>query len=246
MIIYYLLFCLSFLDLSSKSFANNFVEFNIPDSWVCSPYADDWTCQPLDPKKQKDIVVVMSFATQGKGDSMKEYHEFLSSSLKVKDAKGREDPSKPSYVQYKEIMGHKWVDSQHLGSELPNFYTRYLATVKEGRAILITVTVRKSQYNTYMSQLYGMIESMKLRMTLPAKPLTTGVMGILGQRLKALVQKGKKEGKRPLLEIAVEEKEERDYAWIIALVLGIVAFAAVFYIIRRRRKRKKKERGFLD
>jgi LPXTG-motif cell wall-anchored protein len=47
------------------------------------------------------------------------------------------------------INDHQWVDALHLASEVPGFYTRYLATVKEDLGVAVTFSVGKDQYSAY-------------------------------------------------------------------------------------------------
>jgi hypothetical protein len=224
----------------AKPFANNFVEMNIPDSWSCSPYAgDDWTCQPMDPGKVKDIIIVMSFATQGAADSLQEFHKFLQESLMITDPATRAaHKSKPINLQYKDIMGQTWVDSQHLSTAMPNYLTRYLATVKDGRVVLISITVEKTKYGTYMSELYKTVESMKIRMTLPAAPLETGLRGLIGTQQGAMMKKTERKGS--VVEIAVEKSGS---AWVWAVLAAVIAFVVTLYIRKKRRDKESKKKG---
>jgi LPXTG-motif cell wall-anchored protein len=189
-------------------------------------------------------MVVLSYRTQREGDTLVEYYRILGSPLEVKDLKGRKGKSKPSYTKYKKISGHDWVDSQHRSSELPGFITRYLATVKNGRSLLVTVTVHKDKYGVYMPELYKMIESIKIRMTLPYSSTETGVSGLLGQKLASFKVKKKKEEKK--LPLMAEAKKEKDNT--MAFVIGIGLFAAIvaYIILKKRRKRKPKKKSMIS
>ena len=243
-IIFSILVLLAPSQLNAKPFANNFIEFNIPDAWGCSEAGDNWTCQPLDPKKNKEAVIVMAAGSQGPGDSMQEYYTFLNGSLYVynptSNAKAK---STPSYTQYKEIFGQKWVDSQHLSTAVPGYYTRYLATVKDGRAVLFTVTVEKSKYNIYMSELYKLIESMKIRMSFPAEPVDTGLKGLLFGQKVAINNAVKKDKK--MMNFGGTEGSSAGI--IIAGIVAVLVFVAAYIMIKRRRnkgKNKEKNKGF--
>jgi len=231
-------------QLDAKPFANNFIEFNVPDSWVCADSGQNWTCQPLDPKKTKDAVIVMASGAQGPGDSMQEYYTFLNTSLAVYNpSNGAKAKSTPIYTQYKDIFGQKWVDSQHLSTAVPGYYTRYLATVKDGRAILFTVTIEKNKYNVYMSELYKLIESMKIRMSFPAEPVDTGLRGLLfGQKETAttVLKKDKK-------TISFVGEKKSSSVMILAIIIAVVVFMVVYIISKRKRSKnrdKEKNKGF--
>ena len=55
----------------------------------------------------------------------------------------------------------------HLGSEIPNYYTRYLAAVKGRVAVLVTFSAHKKYYTKYSGQFFEAIKT--LRVTEPAK-----------------------------------------------------------------------------
>lgn len=223
------------LNTFAKPFANDFIEFDLPDSWSCAPYADVWTCKPLEPSKQKDIIVVMSFAAQGQKDSMEYYLDYFSNSIVSRIT---EKNSEPKYTKYKEILGQNWVDSLHENSEVRDFYTRYLSTIKSGRAILLSITVDKNKYNPYMNELYRMVEGMKLRMTMPAAAPTTGIVGLLGDRIRDLGVKKTTEVVKPV-EI---EKLKEEKSWLVPAIIALVVFIAVFVILKiRKRRRNPKE-----
>ncbi len=231
-------------QLNAKPFANNFIEFNVPDSWGCSDSGQNWACQPLDPKKTKDAVIVMASGPQGPGDSMQEYYTYLNASLFVYNpSNGAKAKSTPTYTQYKDIFGQKWVDSQHLSTAVPGYYTRYLATVKDGRAVLFTVTVEKNKYNVYMSELYKLIESMKIRMSFPAEPVDTGLKGLLFGQKETTTTALKKEKK--VLSFVGEKKSSS--IMILAIMIAVLVFLVAYVIIKRKRNKnrdKEKNKGF--
>jgi hypothetical protein len=222
-------------QLGSKPFSNNFVEMNIPDSWECGPYMGEiWACQPIE--KNNEVIIVMTFADQGPNDSLNDFYKYMSQSIMVSTdpTTGKQHPSKPINMQYKSIMGQQWVDSQHLSTALPNYLTRYLTTIKDGRVVLVAITVEKDLYTKYMAELYKTVESMKLRTTFPAEPIQTGLMGLIGS-LKDDPGK-KKESAKGYVNIEVSKGGN----WGLALFLALLAVAVVFYIIRRRRRNKGK------
>lgn len=234
--ILYLVALLSCFNLYSKPFANNFVEMNVPDDWSCAVYAgDQWTCQSMDLTKVKEALVVMSFSNMGSQDSLKVYYDYLNASLTMTDpSTGKKGKSVPKTIQYKDISGQTWVDSQHLSYAVPNYYTRFLATAKDGRSVLISLTVDKAKYAMYMSKLYKMVESIKLRATSPAEPMSTGLAGLFGTKLQ-----DKKE-KKLVTSAPVAPDNKTKWSLIISVLVGVVVFVLLYYYFRKRSKKKKK------
>ncbi|MFH1223128.1 MAG: hypothetical protein V1647_02145 [Pseudomonadota bacterium] len=231
----YLLSLVLSLNIQAKPFANNFVEMNVPDDWNCAVYSgDQWTCQPKDVTKTKDALVVMSFVSSGPQDSLQAYHEYLNTSLIVIDpATKKKVKSTPKNIQYKDIVGQTWVDSQHLSIALPNYFTRFLATTKDGRSVLVSVTVDKAKYSLYMSELYKMIESMRLRASSPAAPMETGLMGIIGTKIKGTDKKEQK----VVTAVPVEQKRSK-LRIIISLAVGLIVFVLAYRYLRKKYREK--------
>ena len=50
----------------------------------------------------------------------------------------------------------------HLQSEIPDFYTRYLATVEADLGVLVTFSVRKDKYEEYSPDIESMVGSLKV------------------------------------------------------------------------------------
>lgn len=53
----------------------------------------------------------------------------------------------------------------HLGSEIPHYYTRYLATIKGNIAVLVTFSAHKLFYTKYSSDFFRAIKSMRVLAT---------------------------------------------------------------------------------
>lgn len=60
------------------------------------------------------------------------------------------------------INQHTWVDGMHFASEIPNYYTRYLATTKDKIAILVTFSAHKAHYAKYSNDFFKAIESLRV------------------------------------------------------------------------------------
>jgi len=66
------------------------------------------------------------------------------------------------YAKNVNINNHAWVDSLHLESEIPGFYTRYLATVKSDIGVLVTYSINKSKYQQYLEDFDNMVKTLKV------------------------------------------------------------------------------------
>ena len=144
-------------------FANQFVEFELPNmKWTCALEGAEWVCQNQDEQKKRDAIVVLAAKLKGEQDSLEKYQEYLTKPRAFTGPGGKAMSSQPKYAKGLEINGQPWIDSLHLESEIPGFYTRYLATVKQDIGVLVTYSVNKNKYQDYLAEFDGMVKSLKV------------------------------------------------------------------------------------
>ncbi|HEY8280131.1 MAG TPA: hypothetical protein VIH99_10935 [Bdellovibrionota bacterium] len=162
--IYALLTLLVFLPVQAhaKTFANQFIEFQLPDKWECQLDGTEWVCQSTDEQKKRDAIIVLAAKIKKPGmDELPVYKAHLEKPQQYQSLSGEAITSEPKYVKEMDISGHPWIDSLHLQSEIPDFYTRYLATVEADLGILVTFSVRKDKYDEYGPDIEAMVKSMR-------------------------------------------------------------------------------------
>ena len=154
-----------FFSLSTShaaKFANQFVEFELPTNWVCLLEGAEWVCQnQQDATKKKDAIIILAAKIQGDQDTLDQYAAYLKNPKVYTTPQGKSVSSTVRYSQNKTIQDQSWVDALHLESEIPGFYTRYLATVKDGIGVLVTYSVNKNKYQDYASMFEAMVKSLK-------------------------------------------------------------------------------------
>ncbi len=161
----YALLSLAFLlpvHAEAKTFANQFIEFQLPDKWECQLDGTEWVCQSTDEQKKRDAIIVLAAKIKKPGmDDLPVYKAHLEKPQQYQSLSGEAVTSEPKYVKDLDISGHPWIDSLHLQSEIPDFYTRYLATVEADLGILVTFSVRKDKYDEYGPDIDAMVKSMR-------------------------------------------------------------------------------------
>jgi len=60
------------------------------------------------------------------------------------------------------VNGQQWVDALHLASEVPGFYTRYLATVKEDLGVAVTFSVTKDLWREYQPIIDKLVSTLRV------------------------------------------------------------------------------------
>lgn len=146
----------------AKTFANQFIEFQLPDKWDCQLDGTEWVCQSTDEQKKRDAIIVLAAKIKKAGmDELPVYKAHLEKPQTYQSLSGESVTSEPRYVKELDITGKQWIDSLHLQSEIPDFYTRYLATVEADLGILVTFSVRKDKYEEYAPDIENMVKSLR-------------------------------------------------------------------------------------
>ena len=104
----------------------------------------------------------MAAKIRGPQDNLANYQAYLKKKKTYKLPGGRSQASEFKYAKLNPISGHQWVDALHLASEVPGFYTRYLATVKEDLGVAVTFSVASNQYARYQPVFNKMISSLRV------------------------------------------------------------------------------------
>lgn len=143
-------------------FSNQFSEFELPPGWACNLEAAEWVCQNMNPAKSKEAIIVLAAKLKGDQDSLDQYLTYLKATKTFTSVTGKPLKSEPRFANTKNLNGHPWVDALHLESEIPGFYTRYFATVKDDIAVLVTYSIVKSKYQEYQKDFDPMISTLKV------------------------------------------------------------------------------------
>jgi hypothetical protein len=146
----------------AKRFTSQYTEFELPPGWECSLEGTEWVCQSTNDDRKKEAIIILAAKKRGPQDSLDEYMKYLKSQKTFTLPGGKTQVSEAKYSNMKPIADHQWVDSLHLASEVPGFYTRYLATVKEDLGVAVTFSVAKDHYQAYQAMFDKIVESLRV------------------------------------------------------------------------------------
>jgi len=160
--IYSILF-LAVLVFSSPSSAlvTQYVSFEHPEGWKCELSQGVFICQSTTEPDRKEAIVLSIATIASEWDSLENYEEYLKKPKTIQDDEGNTITSKVTYSRRRNINGTVWVDSLQYNSELPGFWARYLSTVQNKLAILITYIVSDDRYSQLAPQFERMVSSLK-------------------------------------------------------------------------------------
>lgn len=174
---YFWMFFLTVLLLTTTSqakiFRNAYISFETPESWNCILEQTEWVCRSSVSKEAKEAIIILTAKEVGPTDSFALYEQHLNNPITINLRSGGSALSKVVYkTKNMNINNQPWLDGLHLGSEVPNYYTRYLATIKERISVLVTFSAHKDFYTKYNQDFFKAIMSLKViaSSSLLAKP----------------------------------------------------------------------------
>ena len=156
-----LLLTVSFAAIA-KRFANQYIEFDMPNTWECVLEGAEWVCQSTNTARKKEAIIIFAAKNRGPKDSIEEYQAYLKEAKNFMLPGGQALVSEPKYAKAVDVNGHRWIDALHMASEIPGFYTRYMATVKEDLGVVVTFSVSRDAYTTYKSVFDKIIASIRV------------------------------------------------------------------------------------
>lgn len=148
--------------VQAKRFSSKYCEFELPAGWECALEGSEYVCQSENADRKKESIIILAAKIRGDQDSLDEYMAYLKKNKEYNLPGGKKQVSEPKNTKLSRINDHQWVDALHLASEVPGFYTRYLATVKEDLGVAVTFSVGKDLYTTYQPIMDKMVSTLRV------------------------------------------------------------------------------------
>lgn len=244
------LLCAFLVSTSSyaKLFSTEFVQFQLPTGWECTLEGTEWLCQSDNKDRQKEAIIIMAAKERGSQDTLEGYTSYLKEKKTYTLPNRKSQVSEPRYTKLKVVNDTKWVDSLHLASEVPGFYTRYLATVKGDLGIAVTFSTGKDHYDSYQPVFEKVIESMRAFVIKKAQVAKYQVKKKDQNLLEANIPPGSiMTGPRVVQGQGEAPKKKQDdtmlYIVLGALVAGFIAFKKLKGGGKSGVKKKKKKKA---
>ncbi|OFZ26783.1 MAG: hypothetical protein A2381_06485 [Bdellovibrionales bacterium RIFOXYB1_FULL_37_110] len=227
-------------NVYAKDFANQYTSFSLPEGWECGLEGSEWVCQHTNKDRKKEAIIILAAKIRGSQDNITDYMSYLKKVKSFTLPGGKTQYSEPKYTTQKTIHSHPWIDSLHLASEVPGFYTRYMATIKEDLGIAVTFSVAKSHYNEYQGVFDRIIETLRV---FRDKSKTSDQYTAKGARGSLLGESGIYDPDANNLDIQKQKQGRRSTSaaaeagsyLIMLLILGGVGY----YLYSKKKKKKK-------
>lgn len=146
----------------AKLFRNAYVSFELPPNWNCKLEGSEWVCENDFAAKTKEAIIILTAKEVGPTDTLPAYLAHLQTPRNLPGRGGVPAKSQIIHVKERMISNHMWIDGMHLGSEVGPYFTRYLATIKDRIAILVTFSAHKEHYTKYSADFIKAVESLRV------------------------------------------------------------------------------------
>lgn len=160
-----LLFLLALVpvDADSRTFKNAYISFEMQDNWKCNLEQTEWVCRAEDPQEAKEAVIILTAKEKGPTDSFPIYENHINNPINTVSKAGTPLTSAVKYkAQNQKINDQPWLDGLHQDSEVQNYFTRYLATIKDQIAILVTFSAHNKLYAKHSPNFDKTIRSLRV------------------------------------------------------------------------------------
>ena len=138
------------------------MSLNLPSGWQCQSQDQNFICLDESASSQKNTAIVVTYKNRSPEDALVVYRDQLSRPRTLYQGDVAV-PSEPKGAKEININNAVWVEGIHFGSEVPEYFTHYYATVAGQHAILISMSVEKNAYqNLRASLLNPIINSIQL------------------------------------------------------------------------------------
>ncbi|MEO5667202.1 MAG: hypothetical protein ABIR96_04010 [Bdellovibrionota bacterium] len=222
----------------AKKFRTDFISLELPPGWDCAKEEIDWVCQPENlAQRSETLVAIVAKAANATDDTFEKYHEVLGQPREMRDLTGKIYKSDIKFVRFRDIKEQKWIDSLTFGSEIPGFYTRYVASIKGKVAGLVTYSIAESVYAKWAPILDKMLDSLEIFYDPKAfnEAMASGPSSLLGQR----------PGTTGRFQPATDDQGDaakKDGGLDMGMLAGVIVIAGIvaFYIWK---KKKDSEQG---
>lgn len=154
---------LAAIPAHAKVFRNAYIAFEMPESWKCGLEVTEWVCRAELGKESKEAIIILTAKEVGPSDTFQLYESHLNKPIQVQLKTGTAFESKIVYkAKSINVNDQAWLDGLHLGSEVPNYFTRYLATIKDRIAVLVTLSAHKNYYTKYSQEFFKTVMSLRV------------------------------------------------------------------------------------
>jgi hypothetical protein len=220
----------------AKLFTNSYVSFQLPPNWNCKVAGTEWTCRSSNNEQARQAIIVLTAKEVGPNDNFAYFNQYLKTPRSPKHRDGTVATiSKVQHLKTIQVNNHPWVDGLQLGSLLPNFYSRYLVTIKDKIAVLVTFSAKKEYYTLYSKAFYDAINSLKVTANSSSnRGNLKGANEALGVDIGSQMDEGDWSEGQDAAALAAQKNKKNSNIWLYGVAL-ILAGAGIFFLLKKKK-----------
>ena len=233
-----------FLSPLSYSVRTPFITMEHPQGWQCEVSQKIYLCQSTLASDRKESILLIITTEASSWDNLDNYLEYLKKPRPLITEKGKKIKPDIIYVRKRSYNGKEWVDSLQKNSELPNFFTRYVATTTlvgtKRYAILITYLISEKRYKKLAPIFERMLATLKINPQIEIEVASKQSSDFLSPNKVGKVTSEiiRERLKNPATQpVSPSQKQQDDNTM---LYLGIAFIFLIFIVLRIIRKRRKR------
>jgi len=148
----------------SLAFTNEYLSFDLPENqWACVNLKKNWVCKPKNKEDSTQAAIIINAKIAGPEDTLAIYYNHLSQpKMMTTQNTGTPKPSQVLQIKNRTIGPQEWVESLHYESEVPGFYTLYLATRAGALSVLVTLSASKRSEQKFNVIFANAVQSLRL------------------------------------------------------------------------------------
>lgn len=140
-------------------FRTSLFEMRVLPDWRCDQVGGEFVCE-VGTERPSNAIGIIAMKFRGPQDNLRVYETYLREAKQWTTPDGEDKTSVVRYTRRERIAGHEWVSSLHYESEVPGFFTWYLASVTSYAGIVVTFSAAKTALEPRSAEFRRMLDSL--------------------------------------------------------------------------------------
>ena len=156
-----------FVPTPRERFLTPYMEMTLAPGWKCQWEGTEGVCQKRFPDqggRDRATIAIFTAKYRAPFDTFACYEQHLRTPRTIKS----NNPSNPDlrsdfrHIRMRQLGSYTWMDGLLFQSEIPNYFTQYLATLTSRIAILVTFAVHRDSLEHRLEEIESMVEQLKI------------------------------------------------------------------------------------
>lgn len=156
-----------FVPTPRERFLTPYMEMTLAPGWKCQWAGTEGVCQKRFPDqggRDRATIAIFTAKYRAPFDTFACYEQHLRTPRTIKS----NNPSNPDlrsefkHIRMRQLGSYTWMDGLLFQSEIPNYFTQYLATLTSRIGILVTFAVHKDHLERRLEEIESMVDRLKI------------------------------------------------------------------------------------